>query len=197
MFNEPSKFILASTSFIRRQMIEELNFDVKFVDSEIDETKIKLLHSGLCAADLALILSDEKARVISKKYPNKYVIGADQIGIFKKELMHKTTSTNECIEQLKILENDTHQLFTATSLFYNSSCLWHTSEQVNLSMKLLTINQIQDYVNKDNPLNSVGAYYYEANGAALFNKIDGEMETILGFELKKLIKYLTLNDIIV
>ena len=191
------KIILASQSVIRAQMLREAGLRFETRPANIDEQIIKSKWLSSPSGELALQLSDAKAALISKKYPDALVISSDQIGLFQEKLLNKLNSTSESYQQLLRLRDRRHKLITATSLYLKNECLWHTYQTVTLQMKWLSEADIALYIKRDQPVNTIGGYYYEQNGKDLFVKIDGSTDTILGLERELLLTYFRANSIFV
>lgn len=191
------QLVLASTSFIRHQMMKEVGLDVLVQPPNVDEQSIKLANQALGIAELTTLLSDTKGELVSLQEKDSYVISADQIGLFEQSRLDKSLTLADCENQLSKLQGKKHELYTATSLFKNGQCLWHTVQKVSLTMKKLSTSQIKQYVAIDKPLSSVGGYYFEKNGRVLFSDIMGSSETILGLERQRLLSFLKFKKIIV
>lgn len=191
------KFILASQSVIRAQMLRDAGLRFETMPANIDEQSIKSSWLSSPSGELALQLSDAKAALISKKYPDALVISSDQIGVYQEKLLNKLNTTSESYQQLLRLRGQRHQLITATSLYLKNECLWHTYQTVGLQMKLLSEADIAHYIKRDQPVNTIGGYYYELNGKDLFVKIDGSRDTILGLEREQLLTYFKANAILI
>ena len=81
-------FILASGSEIRKQILSDhgLNFIVQ--TSEIDEEELKEKYKDLPFEQRAKKLALAKAEKVSEANPNKYVLGADQICVYKDNVLN-------------------------------------------------------------------------------------------------------------
>ena len=72
---------------------------------------------------------------------------------------------------------------------YGKPLIEHQIE-CEMEMRNLTDNEIEEYVALDKPLESCGAYKFEANGFKLFKSVIGSLEAINGIpfaDLKELI----------
>ena len=100
--------ILASTSAIRKEILNKtaLVFDCMSPDFDEDEAKKTMQHLSL--EDKAMELSCGKALSISKKFPQSYVIGSDQICDLNGTVISKSKNFDEAIIQLKKLAGKTH-----------------------------------------------------------------------------------------
>lgn len=184
-------YILASGSAIRQELLKKCRINAQIIPADIDEQAIKENHRNLDFCDLTTRLSDLKGLAVSSQYPDYYVISADQVGVFNNQILNKSITTEDSRNQLKLLQGHTHQLYTATSLHYAGKLIWHTVHKCILKMKSLSNEEISHYIQQDKPTNSVGGYYYEKNGRVLFESVEGERDTILGFEITRMIRYLS------
>ena len=179
--------ILASKSASRRKLLMAVGLDIKIVPSKVDEGKIKkkMLREGAKDEEIAQILAIEKAKTVSSKHPDNYVIGADQILVCEGELFDKARDLNEAENHLKFFRGKPHTLVTSVVIVKNKDLVWsHISKPV-LYMREFSDQFLTNYIKtgEDALLNSVGCYFIEECGAQLFSKIDGDYYSILGMPL--------------
>ena len=55
-----------------------------------------------------------------------------------------------------------------------------------MKMRELSLSEIQNYVNLDQPFSACGAYKYEENGHQLFSEVKGSLEAINGLPLSEI-----------
>ena len=74
----------------------------------------------------------------------------------------------------------------------NGSMIWNYTDKASLTMKLMSEEQIRDYLTKisDNDLYAYNVYQIEGEGRKLFSKIKGDENTIMGLPIKKIKEYL-------
>ena len=77
-----NKIILASSSLSRRKILNSAGVKYRSIKPLVDEESLKKGFKG-STKKLALMLAEEKALSVSKKYKNTIVIGADQVLSFK------------------------------------------------------------------------------------------------------------------
>lgn len=198
MFNK-SELILASKSSSRRNLMKNAGLTFKLHVSEVDEDIIKntFLKSGE-PSDVAMILSQAKAMVVSELFPQSYVIGADQTLLFDGKIYDKPASSRDARDQLLALRGKQHQLETAACIMKNGELLWSISESSYLTMRNFSPEFLGKYLaaEGDNVKTSVGGYKLEGLGLQLFEKIDGEFFSILGLPMLKLLGYLRTQNLI-
>ena len=180
--------VLASSSAIRQKLLASLGINFKIESPMIDENKYKSLPIN--ANELALKLANAKARKISQSNPDFYVIGCDQVCDFSNKIMSKPLNKQNTINQLLELQGKHHQLISAISIWFNNQNLWQHSETAVLTMRQLSKDIIERYVELDKPYHSCGGYYYELNGKFLFEQVVGIEDTILGLPITPLLNAL-------
>ena len=192
--NQP--LILASKSQIRYMMLKNVGLKFQRIFSEFDESSIKKRKNRISYYSLALRLASEKAKKISYKYPNSYVIGADQICIFEKEIISKPKTKEKAIEQLKKMQDKEHLQVSAFSIYHNKALIGEGYDQTVLKMRKLSMENIKKYIDKDRPLKSCGSYKYEENGYLLFSNVQGNHDNIKGLPLIMLLDMLFKKKVI-
>ena len=71
--------------------------------------------------------------------------------------------------------------------------IWNYTEKAALTMKDLTDKQLKEYLSKitDEALYAYNVYQIEGEGRALFSKIVGDENTIMGLPINKIKEYLS------
>lgn len=187
--------ILASASKIRAKILKNtgLIFSIETSDINEDELRNELLNKNV--TEKVKLLACAKASNVSKKYPNKYVIGADQICTLKDKILNKPITMNNAIKQLSELSGKTHKQTSGICLYYNNALIWSYAEEALLTMHKLDNSEIIRYLELDKPFNSCGSYKYESLGCHLFSEVVGQSETMQGFPIIPLLEQLRKNKL--
>ena len=188
------KIILASKSEVRKKILENHKIDCKVIPSNVDEDEIKisLLSEKVTPKLISKNLAELKANKVSMNKPNELVLGADSVIDLEGELISKPKSRDEALNILQKLNGKKHQLVSSVCFSKNGSMIWNYTDDSTLTMKQLNSDEIKSYLTKikDRELYAYGVYQIEADGRSLFEKIEGDENTIMGLPVKEIKKYL-------
>lgn len=196
IFKQNKAIILASTSFIRKKILTEAGFDFAALAPDYDEEEAKKHLHHLSIKDRALELACGKALSISKKFPDAYVIGSDQICELSGEQISKSKNADEAISHLKKLSNKVHIQNNAVAIAFNGKVIFTNYSKAKLWMRNLSENEIKTYVAKEKPWGCAGSYQYESSGKHLFKKVSGDYFGILGLAIQPVIAFFYKKNII-
>ena len=189
------KIILASSSKVRKKILDENKIECKVFPSNIDEESVKksLLKGNADPELISKNLAELKANKISLKFYNEIVLGADSVIDIDKELVSKPSDREEALEILKKLNGKTHYLISSVCISKNGSMIWNYTDKAALTMKELTDKQLKEYLSKitDEALYAYNVYQIEGEGRSLFSKIEGDENTIMGLPINKIKEYIS------
>jgi septum formation protein len=171
--------ILASTSPIRRQMLDAAGVEYQSLKPGVDEDELKL---GLTdPAKIATRLAEAKAVSV----PGEWVIGSDSVVSVGGRLFSKPRNRDDAAEHLRFFSGKAMQLTSAVALAHGERLDWSHVETATLHVRRLTDAFIGDYLDAEWPEvgYTVGVFRLEARGVQLFDCIEGDHFTILGMPL--------------
>lgn len=165
-----SPLILASSSKYRAELLQKIGIPFISMKPTVneDDLKTQALAEKKSPLELAEFLSRKKTESVFER--NNTVIGGDQLVCFNGEVRGKPHTTENAIKQLTEMNGKTHQLITAVTVMTPSE-IFHTNHITELTMKNLTINELNNYIQIDSPLDCAGSYKIEKSGLCLFQKI--------------------------
>ncbi len=188
MLAQTQKIILASTSVIRKKILEDAKIDFEVVAPDFDEEKAKE-KLKLSPQKLAMFLAKQKALSVSKLYPDAYVVGSDQVCEFLKKEISKSKNAREAILQLTKFSGKTHFQNNAVAVAFNNKIIFQNFSQAKLKMRKISVAEIKKYVEIDSSWNCAGSYKYESLGKHLFSKVEGDYFSILGLAIQPLLAF--------
>lgn len=192
--------ILASGSPRRKQLMEDagIAFDVRV--SDVDEQ----LDADLLAdpPEAAKKLAERKAgavvqEVLSEDYLGMaMVLGADTMVVCDGEIFGKPQNLSDAKHMLRCLEGRTHEVLTAVSVWLVAA---PEPEKISLgfrtfvdatavTFRTLSDEEIDDYLRQGESFDKAGAYAIQGAGAALVERIDGALDTVIGMPVGRLLE---------
>lgn len=186
--------ILASQSKARQDMLRAAGLYFDVIPADIDEVSIMdaLEKEGASAGNIALRLAKEKAKLISEKNSESYIIGSDQVLFMNDKLYTKAKDKKSAVARLMEFQGQEHFLTSAVSVYKGGKQKYHRVDVASLKMKPLDVQTIDKYseLAGDVLTNCVGCYALEGIGIRLFQDIRGDYFTILGMPLLPLLNFL-------
>jgi septum formation protein len=171
--------ILASTSAIRRQLLDAAGVQFEVEKPQVDEDELKL---GLTdPREIAERLASAKAISV----PGAWVVGSDSVVSSGGRLFSKPRDKAEAAEHLRLFSGKTMQLTSAVALARGGNLDWSHVESATLQVRQLSEGFIADYLAAEWPEvgYTVGVFRLEGRGVQLFDRIEGDHFTILGMPL--------------
>lgn len=177
--------ILASASLGRRLVLSQAGLPFEMRPANIDERAIQKSLGATDADVVAGTLARAKALVVSKNFPDRWIIGADQTASCEQHILGKSSSREKAAEQLRYLSGRTHRLHSAVALVRSGDVVCELIAHADLEMRVLSEDFIQTYLDAmgETALTSVGAYQVEGLGAQLFHRVQGDHWTIMGMPI--------------
>jgi septum formation protein len=181
--------ILASSSEFRRELLQKLQISFSSISPKIDETPL----DNESPRETALRLAQEKAKKIGSEYPHALVIGCDQVATLDGEQLGKPGNHHNATLQLQKMRGREVTFFSALCL-YNAATGSMQADVVPYLVRFrqLTDEQIEHYLNKEQPYQCAGSAKSEGLGIALIERMLGEdPNALIGLPLIKLISMLS------
>ncbi len=170
------EIILASTSTYRRHLLSRLKIDFRCVAPITDETPLTDEAAALTAARLAT----DKANSVAKRFPAALVIGSDQIATLDGQALGKPGSYSAARRQLLASAGHSVQFFTAITLIHKQRNLeLHHTEPFTAHFRNLDEQEIEYYLQTEEPYDCAGSFKCESLGIALFDSLQGNDPTSL------------------
>jgi len=180
--------ILASSSAIRRAMLDQAGIGYDVVTPGLDEDPIQAAHEGQ-DFELALALAEGKAVDVSARRPGDWVIGGDSVISVEGRRFSKPADKEEAAEHLRFFSGKAMRLVSAAALARGGAVDWNHIADAVLQVRQLSDDFIGSYLDAEWPAVAycVGVFRMEGRGVTLFDEAEGDHFTILGMPLLPLL----------
>ena len=189
------QIILASSSPFRKALLERLNLTFECHSPEIDESH----QVGESAMAYVCRLAEQKARVISNKFPNAVIIGSDQCALLDGQILGKPGSHENALRQLKAAQGKSVVFHTGLCVIQASTEFSEIDDiQFQVRFRQLSDQQLNHYLEIEQPYQCAGSFKSEGYGVTLFDQMSGNDPTaLIGLPLIRLIRMLENSGITV
>jgi septum formation protein len=183
-------------------MLEAAGLTFRVSPTDVDEAAMKTRlvrgSTGSTPAGVALALARAKAEAASTRYPDAFVIGADQVLALDGELFDKPGDMAAARRQLERLRGKTHRLVSAAALAQRGQVVWAHVDEAVMTMRAFSPEFLERYVAEGGQdlAQIVGAYEIEGAGIQLFERVEGDHFTIIGLPLVPLLAELRSRGVI-
>ncbi|MGB4061731.1 MAG: Maf family nucleotide pyrophosphatase [Burkholderiaceae bacterium] len=172
----PRPLVLGSTSVYRKDLLSRLGLPFEVVSPQVDETPLV----GESPRDLALRLALAKARAVAHMHPEAVVIGSDQVADLGGVPLGKPGTHERAVAQLARMSGQTVVFQTAVAVVCLASG-YAAVELAPVSVKFrhLSAQDIENYLQREQPYDCAGSAKSEGLGIALLERIDSDDPTAL------------------
>ena len=179
--------ILASKSPRRSYLLKQAGLTFDVIPGNFDETTIP----ETIPLEYVKTLSRAKAEEIAVQYPESWVIGADTIVVIDDTILGKPKERASARAMLHQLSGKTHQVHTGFTIRHlQSDCRITHCVSTDVTFKTLTTDEIEWYVNCDEPFDKAGAYAIQGLGTFLVRRINGSYTNVVGLPVCEVIEIL-------
>ena len=185
------KYILASASPRRKELMEQAGFRFEVIPSMVEERITKTTPS-----DVVMELAFQKAQDVFKRHQKSsggrqdyVVIGDDTIVVYRNEILGKPANKSEAFDMLSMLSDRTHQVYTGVSLIYFQNGQIHTNtfyESTDVTFCPISREDLHSYIESGDPLDKAGAYGIQGSFAIHVKCIKGDYNNVVGLPICRL-----------
>jgi len=168
--------ILGSSSPRRFRLLTDTGIEFEQVTPVTDER----LKPGEAPYDYSKRLAEEKAIEVSLKSDGKIVIGADTVVLLEGEVLGKPDDEDDAFEILSTLSGKQHEVCTALAFVVNGRIMSSGYEVTKVYFNSLDKERIRAYIATGEPMDKAGAYGIQGIGAFLVDRINGNLDNVIG-----------------
>lgn len=187
------KIILASASPRRRALLEQLDIDYVVHPSMAPE-----VMTGDSVNDIVRHLARQKASWVIDDIsaddfpPNTIVLGADTVVTYEGRILGKPADRDDAYRMLKMLSGQIHEVYTGVSMLSLDGAIDISfAESTKVKFYDLSEQEIQDYLDTDEPYDKAGSYGIQGLGAALVEGIEGDYNNVVGLPVARVYRELS------
>lgn len=176
--------ILASSSQRRRELLSLVGIPHEVVPSLIREKQVEATKAEELAVRLALL----KARDVARRYPERWVLGADTEVWLEGKALGKPRDQLEAMRMLEMLQGRVHEVLTGVSLVKLSIGVERSMfVRTKVEMRSLSPREIDWYVSTGEPIGKAGGYAIQGKGCVLVKAIQGSYTNIVGLPMAEVL----------
>jgi septum formation protein len=185
--------ILASKSARRRYLLKQAGLSFSVIPSGFDESSV----TAAAPEEYVRILAESKAKDISKKYSESWVIGADTVVVIDGKILGKPSSRTDARAMLKSLSGQTHVVLTGYCICCASKeILFSDTVRTEVIFKELSEDEIEWYIHTKEPFDKAGAYAIQGLGTFLVKGVNGSYTNVVGLPVCEVIEFLIKEGIL-
>jgi septum formation protein len=181
------RFILASGSPRRRELLREAGYEFELVSAPVDE----VAHSWLTIRELTTWNAARKAAGVSLIAPDGVVLAADTLVTIDGEVLGKPADFEEAVRILRRLSGRSHEVWTAVRICHSEQGKAESFHEMSrVYFRALDERAIRNYLSKIDPLDKAGAYAAQGHGKEIIERIDGSYTNVVGLPMEKTVRVL-------
>lgn len=187
------KFILASQSPRRKQLLGELGITFEVIPARGEENVTKTVPSEVVEE-----LSRQKAeevmlRIIAdnpSEHENLVIIGSDTIVAADHKILGKPSDTDVAREMIREIQGAVHQVYTGVTVIRvengepEEMNIFH--ECTDVDVWPMTDEEIENYIRTPEPYDKAGAYGIQGTFGVFIRGIRGDYNTVVGLPVARL-----------
>ncbi len=175
------KFILASNSPRRRELIHYLGIDFEVDACDLEE----VIDESITNIELVMSLALQKAKGVAQRHPDTYVLGFDTLVILDGKPLGKPKNHQDAFNMLKALSGRKHTVLTGCAIVKDDSeDVFHDYAEVIFNE--MSDDEINEYLLTEEPFDKAGAYGIQGYGARYIRYIKGDYYSVMGLPIQKL-----------
>ncbi|MEY2498435.1 MAG: nucleoside triphosphate pyrophosphatase [Verrucomicrobiota bacterium] len=182
-----SRFILASGSPRRRELLAEAGYEFEIVSPPIEEVS----HGWLTIRELTIHNATRKALQVARASPDAVVLAADTLVTIDGDVLGKPADISEAVAMLRRLSGRAHEVWTAVCICHAALSKSQTFHEIShVEFRALTDHAIKSYFVKINPLDKAGAYAAQGHGQEIIKRIEGSYSNVVGLPMETTVRVL-------
>lgn len=177
---ENMRYILASKSPRRRELLSRVIPEFEIVVREVDETLPEGMHPSAGVEMLAVRKGDAVVPLVGE---GAVVISSDTLVEYDGIPLGKPCDEDDARRMLRMLSGVRHNVHTGVAVHYRGRCLSGVSTTA-VEFLPLSDEEIDAYIASGEPMDKAGAYGIQGLGGRLVRGYFGDYNTVVGLSLE-------------
>jgi septum formation protein len=174
------RYILASKSPRRRELLGEIINDFEIVTKEVDES----LPSEIHPRDGVEILAIRKGAAVAENLtPDCLIISSDTLVEIGGVALGKPNDKADAFNMLRLLSGKAHNVHTGVAIHYRGK-IFSGVATTQVHFKELNDDEIFDYIESGDPMDKAGSYGIQSGGGKFVDHIEGDYDTVVGLSMR-------------
>ena len=175
-----TRFILASASPRRKQLLEQAGYTFEIVVSDADES----LPAGITPEKAVQLNAARKAQAVAETNPGAVVLGCDTVVAIDGEILGKPQDEAEAKAMLRRLSGNTHTVYSGVCIT-DGETETVFAVATDVTFYALSDRTIDAYAATKEPMDKAGAYGIQGLGCVLVKEISGDYSNVVGLPLSE------------
>lgn len=187
MYFQAEPIILASASPRRKSLLEELGVAFECIPADVDEA----VKAGEAPQELALRLARSKAEAVAKRFPKRFVLGADTDVFIDDTVLGKPRDPVDATRLIRLIAGRTHAVWGGAALVnIDAGVSEAIASRTLVTMTPISEELIARYVATKEPMDKAGGYAVQGIGSQFIASIEGSYPNVVGLDTPRVIELL-------
>lgn len=152
----PPRFILASASPRRQELLRSAGYVFEVIPSNVDESAYP---RGMLPGAIAVHVSEAKAKAVAALHPDCVILAADTVVAFGDTPLGKPADEAAALRMLQLLSGTTHVVVTAVTVAHTAETFFKTVRTMSaVRMRFLTPAEMDSYIGSGEWIGKAGGY---------------------------------------
>lgn len=177
--------VLASKSPRRKELLRGIGVDFTVFSRDVDES----ISSSYSPSETVEFLAERKCLASLNGLQNSIVISADTVVCVDDEIFGKPHDRQDAYRMLRRLSGRVHEVLTGVAVSNGEKTVVE-SEISKVYFRMLTDDEIWEYINTNEYEDKAGGYGIQELGCIFVDRIEGDYFNIVGLPLRRLTEIL-------
>lgn len=174
------RYILASKSPRRRELLGEIINDFEIITKEVDES----LPDDVHPKDGVEILAIRKGAAVAEELDTDcLVISSDTLVEIGGVALGKPKDKADAFGMLRLLSGKAHNVHTGVAIHFRGKVFSGVATTA-VYFREMSDKEICDYIDSGDPMDKAGSYGIQSGGGKFVDHIEGDYDTVVGLSMR-------------